>query len=97
VRRVKPCGTTAAYRRHYRHGGKPCESCKKANAIVRADRDRTARNEEVRLRYRALREAGLSSADADVYKWRKSVTVEEAVRLSRERHAAQARRLPRGS
>jgi len=31
-RDVKPCGTLAAYRRHYRHGEQPCEACKKANA-----------------------------------------------------------------
>jgi hypothetical protein len=27
---VKPCGTTAAYRRHVRHGEAPCESCLQA-------------------------------------------------------------------
>lgn len=29
---VRPHGTLAAYRRHYRHGEKPCESCRQANA-----------------------------------------------------------------
>jgi hypothetical protein len=24
----KPCGTGAAYRRHYRHGEKPCFACR---------------------------------------------------------------------
>jgi len=27
---VKPCGTLAACRRHYRRGEKPCESCRQA-------------------------------------------------------------------
>jgi hypothetical protein len=27
---VKPCGTTAAYRRHLRHGERACESCLQA-------------------------------------------------------------------
>lgn len=32
----KPCGTVAAYFRHYRHGEKPCQACKEAhNAHIR--------------------------------------------------------------
>lgn len=27
-----PCGTRAAYERHRRHGEKPCDACRKANA-----------------------------------------------------------------
>lgn len=27
---LKPCGTTAAYRRHLRAGEKPCDACRKA-------------------------------------------------------------------
>lgn len=27
-----PCGTTAAYARHLRHGEPPCDACRKANA-----------------------------------------------------------------
>lgn len=30
-RELKPCGTLAAYRRHYLHGEKPCEPCAEAN------------------------------------------------------------------
>jgi hypothetical protein len=30
---VKPCGTPAAYRRHQRHGEKPCERCRRAEAL----------------------------------------------------------------
>lgn len=30
---LQPCGTTAAYRRHYRHGEKPCERCRQAEAL----------------------------------------------------------------
>lgn len=29
---LEPCGTTAAYRRHLRHGNPPCDDCKAANA-----------------------------------------------------------------
>lgn len=34
----KPCGTTAAYRRHKRRGEAPCRSCLQANARDKADR-----------------------------------------------------------
>lgn len=27
-----PCGTTAAYARHLRHGEQPCQACREANA-----------------------------------------------------------------
>jgi hypothetical protein len=29
---VKPCGTLSAYRRHYRHGEKPCLACRQARS-----------------------------------------------------------------
>ncbi len=32
ARHLRPCGTLAAYRRHLRHGERPCERCKAANA-----------------------------------------------------------------
>lgn len=31
-RQLEPCGTLAAYRRHYRDGEQPCEACIRANA-----------------------------------------------------------------
>ncbi len=31
-RTLAPCGTTAAYARHLRHGETPCDACRKANA-----------------------------------------------------------------
>lgn len=41
---VRPHGTVAAYRRHYRHGEEPCESCRQAKARAQADyRDRRKR------------------------------------------------------
>jgi hypothetical protein len=40
-RRVKPCGTEAAYKRHWRRGEVPCEPCRRA--AVRADAARKAR------------------------------------------------------
>ncbi|MDR1266595.1 MAG: hypothetical protein LBK42_13820 [Propionibacteriaceae bacterium] len=33
-RRLRPCGTQAAYRRHLRHGEKPCGACLAANTIA---------------------------------------------------------------
>jgi hypothetical protein len=41
----KPCPSTAAYRRHYRHGEKPCFGCRMAHYYARQDR-LTARAEE---------------------------------------------------
>ncbi|MFG2211034.1 WhiB family transcriptional regulator [Streptomyces sp. NPDC048638] len=35
---LKPCGTTAAYRRHLRAGQKPCRACKTAEYVRRAER-----------------------------------------------------------
>lgn len=29
-RKLKPCGTSAAYKRHQLHGEKPCEACTEA-------------------------------------------------------------------
>lgn len=39
---LRPCGTTAAYRRHQRHGEKPCAACKQAVARRRQDQRRAA-------------------------------------------------------
>jgi hypothetical protein len=33
---LRPCGTTAAHKRHLRHGEEPCEACRKASAQERA-------------------------------------------------------------
>ena len=38
---LRPCGTTAAYRRHQRHRERPCEPCRQANARRLAERDRS--------------------------------------------------------
>lgn len=35
---TQPCGTLAAYRRHYRHGETPCESCMQARDRYKEDR-----------------------------------------------------------
>lgn len=45
--RLKPCGTLAAYRRHGRHGEKPCQPCRQANA----DAQRAKRTPAVHLEY----------------------------------------------
>ena len=34
---LKPCGTPAAYQRHYLHDEKPCIPCRKAKAVEAAD------------------------------------------------------------
>jgi hypothetical protein len=35
---VKPCGTEAAYRRHYRRGQKPCQRCIDAHNLALRER-----------------------------------------------------------
>lgn len=44
-RRLKPCGTAAAYHRHRRRGEEPCHACRKAVAAYqrRRYRDKTRR------------------------------------------------------
>lgn len=32
---LEPCGTTAAYRRHYRKGQKPCQRCRDATNLAK--------------------------------------------------------------
>lgn len=68
---LRPCGTTAAYRRHLRHGERPCPSC--AAAVRRAWADRApAANAERRDRYRQAREAGATRDEANVISKRKA-------------------------
>ena len=33
---MRPCGTTAAYKRHYQHGESPCRPCVEAQAVYMA-------------------------------------------------------------
>lgn len=62
---LRPHGTPAAYRRHYRRGERPCEACRRAEALRHADRgDRTGEYAAKRERYAAAREAGLGAAEA---------------------------------
>ena len=56
---VRPHGTLAAYRRHYRHGEQPCEDCRQANARACAERAPGA-NARRREQYRRLRDAGMT-------------------------------------
>ena len=44
---MKPCGTYAAYMRHIRNDGKPCDDCRAANAAKSAD-DRRKKGVKVR-------------------------------------------------
>ncbi len=43
VRRLKPCGTRAAYVRHRVHRETPCRACKAAERIYQADQKRHQR------------------------------------------------------
>ena len=45
TRNLRPCGTTAAYRRHLRNGEQPCEACRSANAAARRDQKLESRSE----------------------------------------------------
>jgi len=47
----RPCGTLAAYKRHYRHGETPCRACKQAwrrwwDDTGRAQRDARKQKEQ---------------------------------------------------
>ncbi|HEY3683436.1 MAG TPA: hypothetical protein VGL93_10375 [Streptosporangiaceae bacterium] len=42
-RPFKPCGTTAAYDRHRRHGETPCDACRTAYVTNRRERRQAAR------------------------------------------------------
>lgn len=55
ARELKPCGTTAAYRRHLRKGQRPCKACMAA-----------ARDEKRAQRAASLEEDVLLPADAPV-------------------------------
>jgi hypothetical protein len=46
ARQLKPCGTPAAYARHYKKGETPCQLCR--DAINAAQRERTARQHQFR-------------------------------------------------
>ena len=43
ARELKPCGTTAAYRRHKRNGEKPCDPCRRAAVQAESQRTRALR------------------------------------------------------
>ena len=38
ARELKPCGTSAAYRRHLRNGEQPCAACRRANTEAKRQR-----------------------------------------------------------
>ena len=38
MRKLKPCGTYAAYARHLNRNEKPCDACKQANTELRRER-----------------------------------------------------------
>lgn len=58
---VRPHGTLAACRRHYRHGEQPCGSSRQAQSRYLQDSGYNARRRE---NYRQLRDAGESAAGA---------------------------------
>lgn len=59
---AQPCGTPAAYRRHYRLGEKPCDACRQAEARSKADSRRDS--ERRRERYARARAQGVSPREA---------------------------------
>jgi hypothetical protein len=67
---VKPHGTSAAYRRHYRQGTRPCEACRQAESVRIAESAASGGYEARRRQwYRAARDAGLDYRQAN---WAKS-------------------------
>ena len=64
---LQPCGTRAAYRRHLRHGTRPCESCLAAERRAYADRAPLI-NAERSQRYQRARAAGMNFRQAK--QWR---------------------------
>ena len=63
ARDLKPCGTTAAYQRHLRHGETPCDACREANNAQNCGSER--RKKWMRARMRAL--LALSQIYPDAY------------------------------
>jgi len=61
---LKPHGTPAAYRRHYRQGTPVCEACKQGRRIAREAYDASYQAAK-RERYRLAREAGMSAREAN--------------------------------
>ena len=59
-REVQPCGTQAAYRRHFRHRTPPCEPCRKAHAAYRRALYHSAREPVPRERAPCGTNAGYS-------------------------------------
>lgn len=60
---VRPCGTPAAYRRHLRHGERPCAACLLAEATEKSFTQNRAPDPR-RERYRMLRAAGIPAPRA---------------------------------
>lgn len=85
-----PCGTDAAYLRHYRHGETPCDACKAAHAQVSYQRRRRTGQVKpynlyvpanvVPLVIEAARASGLTTAD-----WCRDVLVRAAIHIVREK------------
>jgi len=70
---LKPCGTSAAYRRHLRHGERPCDSCKAAQARDFHDNRAAAVYAARNARYAALRAQGKTSREANRLSRRKEI------------------------
>lgn len=79
--RLRPHGTPAAARRHYRHGTTPCEPC--LQAMRRAEQDRrggsdSAYNTGRRANYRAWLALGFIPAQANARRHRAPAEGDEA-------------------
>lgn len=53
-RKLQPCGTPAAYRRHLRNGEKPCLPCARAHAKAKEERAAKRRAAEAPVQLEAL-------------------------------------------
>lgn len=60
-RKLQPCGTPAAYRRHLRNGEKPCLPCARAHAAAKEERAAKRRADEAPVRLNVV--ANVTAAD----------------------------------
>ncbi|MAP64034.1 MAG: hypothetical protein CMH34_09900 [Microbacterium sp.] len=60
-RKLQPCGTPAAYRRHLRGGEKPCLPCARAHAKAKEDRAAKRRADEAPVQLNVV--ADVTAAD----------------------------------
>lgn len=60
---LKPCGTSAAYRRHLRKDEEPCDACLAAIRLEKKESKSTARKEQAERRLAAVPEVEVTNPD----------------------------------